>query len=349
MHKLSFLLAFIFCATVAFSQGNENKCNSISPSLVVIKGSTVLGYGFFIDKDVIVTNYQVINKVNKAQISLIGSELSYNVEGYYDVDKDNDLVLLKVSYKEGKPLKLNSSQVKQGDIAYVIDFKDSKIGCLESKINEIKDFGSVKLIQMNSDASVVTNGLPVINNSLEVIGVIVASPIVESKQNFAVTAEKLELLIKKNNKDLKKLDLLVPPADVIKGKNPGDVEKKKILDDLLNQGNMKIYQKDYNAALAKFDQAIKLFPGNADAYVFRGQAKYHLMQYKDAIVDFDKAIDLQSEYAEAFDIRGICKAELGDKDGACQDWMRAYELGFNHAFKLLEEFCDLDKMMKEKK
>jgi tetratricopeptide (TPR) repeat protein len=334
---------------IALPQDNVNKCSSISSSLVIIKGGSVLGYGFFIDKDVVVTNYQVINKTNKAQITPFGSDMVYNVEGYLDVDKENDLVLLKVSFKEGKPLKLNPSAVKQGDIAYVMDFKESKLGCLESTINEIKDFGSIKLIQMNSPASVITNGFPVINNALEVVGVIVASPITESKQNFAVTAEKLELLIKKNNKDLKKLDLLVPPADIIKGKNPGEAEKKKILDDLLNQGNMKIYQKDYNAALAKFDQAIKLFPGNADAYVFRGQAKYHLMQYKDAIADFDKAIDLQSEYAEAFDIRGICKAELGDKDGACQDWMKAYELGFNHAFKLLEEFCDLDKMMKEKK
>lgn len=349
MRRLSLLLAFVFCVAIAFSQNNENKCNSISSSLVIIKGTTILGYGFFIDKNIVVTNYNVINKTNKAQITLFGSETSYNVEGYLDVDKDNDLVLLKVSYNEGKPLKINSKPVKQGDIAYVSDFKDSKLQCFESKVNEIKDFGSIKLIQMNSSETANTNGFPVINDALEVIGVLVASPIAESKLNYGVTAEKLESLIKNNNKDLKKLDLLVPPADVIKSKNPGDAEKKKILDDLLNQGNMKIYQKDYSAALAKFDQAIKLFPTNADAYVFRGQAKYHLMQYKDAIVDFDKAIDLQSEYAEAYDIRGICKAELGDKDGACNDWMKAYELGFNHAFKLLEEFCDLDKMMKEKK
>jgi tetratricopeptide (TPR) repeat protein len=349
MRKLSLLLAFVFCGIIAFSQTTDNKCNSISSSLVIIKGSTVLGYGFFVDKNIVVTNYQVINKTNKAQIALFGSETTYNIEGYLDVDKDNDLVLLKVSYNEGKPLKLNSTPVKQGDVSYVVDYKDSKIGCLESKINEVKDFGSIKLIQMNSSEGVITNGFPVINNALEVVGVIVASPVTDSKQNFAVPTEKLELLIKNNNKDLKKLDLLVPPADIIKSKNPNDVERQKILNDLLNQGNAKIYQKDYTSAIAKFDQAIKLFPANADAYIFRGQAKYHLMQFKDAITDFDKAIDLQSEYAEAYDIRGICKAELGDKDGACQDWMRAYELGFNHAFKLLENFCDLDKMMKEKK
>jgi Flp pilus assembly protein TadD len=68
------------------------------------------------------------------------------------------------------------------------------------------------------------------------------------------------------------------------------------------------------------------------------------MEYKDALDDFSKAIELQPEFAEAYDLRGVCKAELGDKDGACADWYKSYLLGYNPAFKLLEKFCDLNKL-----
>ena len=346
MRRLIFLLLLAFIGTVAFSQNSE-KCKGISESLVKIISIKDLGYGFFVEKDIIVTSYSTISQTTKATIEVFGTGKKYKVLGYLEANKAKDIVLIKIDSCNEKPLKISSSSVKPEDKVYIASIIDSKPGCIENTIKGLKDYGGgANLIELSSDKSITEKGFPVVNETKEVVGVLISSPDVTNNLNFAIPSEALTALMKNMSKDVKKLELLTPVADVYKGK-PQDDPKKKALDDLINQGNNKIQQRDYTAAILKFDNAIKLFPGEADVYVFRGTAKYYLLQYKDAIDDFNKAIELQSEYAEAYDLRGICKAELSDKDGACNDWMKAYELGFSHAYKLLKEFCDIEKMLKE--
>jgi len=346
MRQLILSLLLVFVGTVGFSQNSE-KCKGISESLVKIISTKDLGYGFFVDKDIVVTSYSTISQTTKATIEVFGTNKKYKVLGYLEADKNKDLVLLKIDSCNEKPLKISSASVKPEDKVYLAAIKDTKPECVENKVNSLKDFGGgANLIELSSDKSITEKGFPVINENKEVVGVLISSPDITNNLNFAIPSEALTALMKNMSKDVKKLELLTPVADIYKGK-PQDDPKKKALDDLINQGNNKILQKDYNGAIAKFDNALKLFPNDADVFVFRGTAKYYLLQYKDAIDDFNKAISIQSEYAEAYDLRGICKAELTDKDGACADWMKAYELGFTHAYKLLKEFCDIEKMLKD--
>jgi tetratricopeptide (TPR) repeat protein len=113
--------------------------------------------------------------------------------------------------------------------------------------------------------------------------------------------------------------------------------------DYLKIGNELLDKKKYKEAIAQLDKAIAVDADNGEAYAYRGTAKYHLKDYKGAIADFDIAIKLIPDYGEVYDLRGVAKGELGDKVGACEDWNKAFELGFNKAFELIDKFCIEDK------
>lgn len=89
-------------------------------SVVTIETNEGLGSGFFIEKNLVATNYHVIEDANSAVIYLNNTNTSYEVEGYVALDEQNDLAILKVKYDAGVPLKLSQTMVKQGDDVLVI-------------------------------------------------------------------------------------------------------------------------------------------------------------------------------------------------------------------------------------
>ena len=63
-------------------------------------------------------------------------------------------------------------------------------------------------------------------------------------------------------------------------------------------------KKEYDKAIADYDQAIRLDPKYAAAYHNRGLAWYAKKEYDKAIADYDEAIRLDPKYAVAYDNRG---------------------------------------------
>ena len=55
----------------------------------------------------------------------------------------------------------------------------------------------------------------------------------------------------------------------------------------------------HEAAIADYDEAIRLQSDNAETYANRGNAKALLGQLEAAIVDYDEAIRLQADFAKA--------------------------------------------------
>ena len=128
-------------------------------------------------------------------------------------------------------------------------------------------------------------------------------------------------------------------------KNTSDVELSSSLDSIqyyLRKGNLKMNLLKYEEALVFFNKVIKIDPENGQAYADRGMAEYHLKDFKSALEDFNSALRINPDYGEVYDLRGIVKNELGDKVGACEDWNKSYELGYNNAFILIDEFCNED-------
>ncbi len=105
-----------------------------------------------------------------------------------------------------------------------------------------------------------------------------------------------------------------------------NVPKELNAKDYYNQGNAKYDLKDYQGAIADFNQAIKLDPNFASAYFNRGLAKYELKDYEGEIADYNMAIKLDSNYANAYNNRGVAHKNLGNKTQAISDFQKAAEL-----------------------
>jgi tetratricopeptide (TPR) repeat protein len=97
------------------------------------------------------------------------------------------------------------------------------------------------------------------------------------------------------------------------------------------KGNKDRKQKDYNAAIIHYNEAIRLDPNYARAYNSRGLAKDELNDHNGAIDDYNEAIRLHPNYAVAYYNRGDAKYNMSDHKGAIDDYNEAIRLDPNDA------------------
>ena len=76
-------------------------------------------------------------------------------------------------------------------------------------------------------------------------------------------------------------------------------------------------------AIQDYSQAIELDPSDACAFRNRGLAKERIDQFQEALADFDSAIDLRSRYGEAYTSRGWVKLTLNQYQNAIDDFDQA--------------------------
>ena len=84
--------------------------------------------------------------------------------------------------------------------------------------------------------------------------------------------------------------------------------------------------KEYNAAVDDFTEAIRREPGETLAYLYRGVCKEKLGESEAAIYDYSEAIQLSGDYARAYFNRGLSYMNIGRKDDANKDYDKAMEL-----------------------
>ena len=93
---------------------------------------------------------------------------------------------------------------------------------------------------------------------------------------------------------------------------------------LFKRGTAQIETGDYSAAVADFDEAIRLRPEYGEAFHNRGVAKWRMGRLAGALADFDESIALgQVELWRAYKVRGDLKAEMGQLDEALVDYQRS--------------------------
>lgn len=78
-------------------------------------------------------------------------------------------------------------------------------------------------------------------------------------------------------------------------------------------------QGQYDRAIADFDKAISLKPGDGNAFGYRGKSYYKLGQYTRAIQDFDREIELGPVPSFGYYDRGLAKKKIGDEAGGDAD------------------------------
>ena len=90
-----------------------------------------------------------------------------------------------------------------------------------------------------------------------------------------------------------------------------------------SRGDAYFSNKEYDRAIADYDEAIRLDPGYARAFSNRGWAYLRKRDYDRVIADCDEALRLNPKLAPALAIRGSAYREKGDYDRAIRDISQA--------------------------
>jgi tetratricopeptide (TPR) repeat protein len=99
---------------------------------------------------------------------------------------------------------------------------------------------------------------------------------------------------------------------------------------------------NYADAVAAYDKAVFISPGNADAWSNRGIALENLGRYSEAVSSYDKAVTLQPGYAEAWYNRGVAFRKMGRYADAVASYDKAVAINPSYTEAWLNRGVALD-------
>ncbi|KAL2189346.1 TPR-like protein [Thermothelomyces heterothallicus CBS 203.75] len=103
-------------------------------------------------------------------------------------------------------------------------------------------------------------------------------------------------------------------------------EQKKQAEALKSKGNAAMAQKDYNAAIDYYTQALALHPGNAIFLSNRAAAYSAARDHEAAKADAEAAVAIDPTYTKGWSRLGLARFALGDAKGS----MEAYQKGIEY-------------------
>jgi S1-C subfamily serine protease len=244
----------------------------------------------------VVTGYHVLSNASAAKVR-IGATV-YQVEGVLHVDREHDIVILKVGGKGLRAVRTGDSRrFRTDEPVYLMDNPGGK----ENRISEgtvagFRDVGGKRMIQLDLSFSSGSSGAPVFNQSGEVIGV--ASMTVSDGRpvSFAV------------------------PIDVIKERfTPGPViplkealyrDRRQAVGYWIAVADGHYQEGRIEEAVRAYRQAIDADPDSAAAYNGLGVAYAGLKQYREAAAAYQQSIKLDPGSAWARSNLGLIYMEL---------------------------------------
>jgi tetratricopeptide (TPR) repeat protein len=96
--------------------------------------------------------------------------------------------------------------------------------------------------------------------------------------------------------------------------------------EFLEQGNALLVQGRYEAAIAAYEQSLKLEPTRGQAWLNRGCALFYLKEYEEAIASYDQALHRSGDLPDAWYNRAGALAKLHQYDQAIACYERATQL-----------------------
>ncbi len=100
----------------------------------------------------------------------------------------------------------------------------------------------------------------------------------------------------------------------------------------------------WKAAIKDYDKALELAPAFLGALINRGDLKLENGDYEGALDDYNRVLTLEQNDPDIltgiYFNRGNAKYLIGDKTGACEDWNKAFDLGANDARVRIDEYCN---------
>ena len=266
---------------------------TVSLEMKDIKGRILgFGSGFFVQEDLIATNFHVIEGAAKGTAKLVNKLTHYNIDGVLAIDKDNDLALLKVSGYRTKPLPLgDSDNIKIGATVYVAGNPKGLEGTFSiGIISSRRDRNTKERLQMTAPISPGSSGGPVLNQKGEVVGVSYMTIKGGQNLNFAVPSNYLKKLLTQSGTAqffpqmgemniAKVKEILAATVEAY-----GGLEKLQAVKNIVTAGRtsanspagpIQVESKSYYVYPDKFRQDLKL-PLGEMAYVFDGISVFAL-------------------------------------------------------------------------
>ncbi len=159
---------------------------------------------------------------------------------------------------------------------------------------------------------------PVSNNLASVLDKMVAGAV---KRRYQSVIEVMQALDFTNTK--------TPPIVITRTQSTAPTVPALDADAYYNRGRSYYNKKDYDRAIAEYNQALRLDPNYVYAYNNRGLVYYNLKDYDRAIADYNQALKLDPHYTAAYNNR-----ELAYKDK--KDYAQALKLDPNKAINPLQ-------------
>ena len=96
---------------------------------------------------------------------------------------------------------------------------------------------------------------------------------------------------------------------------------------LVNRGILLTHRRNFDSALADFNEALELIPGFAEAYLNRGNAYLFVGQFDQAVSDYGAAIKGETRKPHAaYYNRGLAREAMRQPKRAYRDFRRAADL-----------------------
>lgn len=308
-----------------------------------------LGSGFYIDSNIIITNYHVIKDAIKIEVALNNSDKKYIIKNYLAVDKINDLILLQSEWKSNDFVSLEDIMPEPGEKVFAIG---SPIGLSktisEGIISGIRDFGDKKLLQITAPISHGSSGCPIINLKGKLIGVAVSGVDEASNIGFCVPTNILKTLLlfkSRYPKEIINSEFQESKAELQNTKKaerddqPHQEQKKAAYYNDLAGDKWRRY-KDYKGAIEAFNKSLQLDPTNWNVLSSRAVCKFEFKDYKGVISDVNATLEMQPGYTHLIYYRCISNYELGNKDDACLDLKLMAGKYDDHIPNEINEYCN---------
>lgn len=311
------------------------------------------GSGFIVRTDgVVVTNYHVIS--NSKSIKIKTGNKIFNVDGIINLDKENDIAILKADANNLPTVKLGDPEkIGIGERLYVISSPQG----LENSISDgilsgKREIGkNKKILQITAPISSGSSGSPVFDKNGEVIGITTFLLKESQNLNFALPVDIIKDKILSQKvipiKDSQIEDyqniaeywfnrgLAYQEADMhreaIDAYKQSIRIKPGVVEPYINLGSSYSKMGMHQQALEAIKQAILIEPDDADAYFALGVTYGKMRMYSDEIEAYKRAVILKPDLTEAYNNMGVAYLSLGRLREAEKAFEQATRLKPDHS------------------